>query len=505
VSTLRPSGVRRRVRGCRACRFAVIVASGLCGVAPADAEAQGIRGSVASTARYLELRPLRQDTVPRALVTARPDGSFVFEGVPASCDEVRCVVYRAGEVEHALLATHDADMTVWGFGVTGLSASFLVRGRSQLGGEFELPRSDERFEALLGYAELVRGNYRVRAGRQRELSGLGFSGFDGLDVLVEPRASLRFRGYGGRSLARSVQQPIARAFRAAEERDFIQDRDAFLVGGEAAWDMPSGTMVALRYQGEIWDDRAGLLSERALLTGRTVALAPFVLAGSVEYDVGYGRLGKAHIDVHAPLPIAGARVEAMARRYVPFFEYWTIWGLFSPVAYHEGELRASWAGAAGLGLWGSGAYRRYEPHNTQTFLRPLEDRSVRLAAGAEWRLPQRLRVDAALRMEGPAGAFAFSGDAALHWRASPRMDVSVHGVVLEQLEEFRLGAGVLAGGGVAADLLLRDDLRVMGGVELYRQTQTDRPLGVDWTQRRGWLSLRLDVGRDPGLRPEGGP
>jgi hypothetical protein len=505
MNALRQTTSRRRARAFGTGTYALVVTAALFAVPPARAEAQGMRGSAGSTTRYVELRPLRQDTIPRALVTARPDGTFLYEGLPASCDDTRCIIYRAGEVEHALLATHDADVTVWGFGVTGLSASFLLRGRSRLGGDFELPRSDERFEAVLGYAELVRGNYRVRAGRQRELSGLGFSGFDGLEVLVEPRAALRFRGYGGRSLARAVQQPVARAFRAAEERDFILDRDAFLVGGEAAWDSPSGTMVALRYQGEIWDDRAGLLSERALLTGRTLALAPFVLAGLVEYDVGYGRLGKAHIDVHVPLPIAGVRAEAMARRYVPFFEYWTIWGLFSPVAYHEGELRVSWAGTAGLGLWGAGAYRRYEPHNTQTFLRPLEDRAVRAAAGAEWRLPQRLRFDAALRMEGPAGAFAFSGDAALHWRASPRLDVSLHGVVLEQLEEFRLGAGVVAGGGLAADLLLRDDLRVMGGVELYRQTQPGRPLGVDWTQRRGWLSVRLDLGRDPGLRPEDGP
>jgi hypothetical protein len=466
--------------------------------------AQDMRGSISSAARYVELRPLRRDTVPRALVTARPDGSFVFEGVPAACDETTCVVFRSGAVEHALLATHDADFTAWGFGVTGLSATLLLRGRTRLDGEFELPRSDEAFEAILAYAELVRGSYRVRAGRQRELSGLGFSGFDGLDIMFEPRRTLRVRAYGGRSLARTVQQPLARAFRAAEERDFIIDRDAYLLGAEAAFESPAGSMLALRYQGEIWDDRAGLLSERALLTGRTVALSPLVLAGSIEYDVGYGRLGKANLDVHVPLPVANLRLEATARRYLPFFEYWTIWGLFSPVGYHEAELRTSWTGGR-FGLWGAGAYRRYEPHHTQTFLRPLEGRSLRLAAGGEWQLPESLRVDAALRMEGPVGAFSFAGDAAVHWRATPRLDVSLHGTILEQLEEFRLGAGVVGGGGLAGAFRLRDDLHVAGGLELYRQTQVDRPLGANWTQRRGWFSVRLDVGRDPGLQRGGEP
>jgi hypothetical protein len=501
MTTMPPAAGRKRARLAACC----VVAAGMLGLPFEPAAAQGVRGSVGSTARYVELRPLRQDTVPRELVTARPDGTFTFEGLPASCDEVRCVIYRAGSVQHALLATHDVDMTVWGFGVTGLSASFLARGRTHLDGEFELPRSNEAVEAILAYAELVRGRYRLRAGRQQEQSGLGFSGFDGLDVLVEPTQTLRVRAYGGRSLARAVQQPLARAFRAAEERDFILDRDAFLLGGEAVFETRTGDMVALRYQGEVWEDRAGLLSERALLTARTLALAPFVLAGSVEYDVGYGRLGKAHLDVQAPLPVAGLRLEAMARRYVPFFEYWTIWGLFSPVAYHEAELRASWSGVRRVGLWGAGAVRSYEPHHTQTFLQPLEGRSLRFAAGGEWRMPRQLRLDAALRMEGPAGAFAFSGDAAMHWRATPRLDVALHGVVLEQLEEFRLGAGVVAGGGVAADLVLRDDIRLMGGLELYRQTQPDRPLGADWTQRRGWLSVRVDVGRDPGMRPEDEP
>jgi hypothetical protein len=468
-------------------------------VASPPATAQGVRGSLHSTGRYVELRPLRRDTIPRELVTDIGQGTFVYEGMPASCDVDTCIVFRAGDVEHALVATQDLDVTAWGFGVEGLSATVLLRNRAQLAGDFRQPLAGESFEAILAYAELTRGRYRVRAGRQRELSGLGFSGFDGVDLLFDATPALSLQVYGGRSLARALQQPLARAFRDVEERDFIRDRDAYLLGAAAAYETRGGSKLALRYQGEIWGDRAGLLSERALLVGRTAELRPFVIGGSLEYDVGYGRLGKAHIDARLPLPAYGVQLEATARRYVPFFDYWTIWGVFSPVAYHETELRASWTPGPRLGVWGSGAYRWYGAHHTQTFLAPLEDDAWRAGLGGEWRATDALRVDASLYVEGPLGAFAIAGDAALAWRLAPRFDITAHALVVEQVEEFRVGAGVVAGGGIGADVRLSDELRVAGGGALYRQTQPDRPGAADWTQRRAWFSVRLGLGRDPGL------
>ena len=492
--------MRRRLRNfLSGAARAVPLASALFGAAPGLAAAQALRGSASSTAHYIELRPLRVDTVPFELVVPGPNGEPTFGGLPVACEADFCVVYRSGEVEHALSATHEADFTMWGLGVEGLSATFLARARTHLDGEFRLPLTDDPIEAVLAYAQLVRGAYRFRVGRQRELSGLGFAGFDGVDVLYEPRRTLRAQVYGGRSLARNVQQPLARAFRDVDERDFVRGRDAYLLGGELAVEPAGGSTVALRYQAEIWEDRAGFISERALLIGRTTAVRPLVVAASAEFDVGFGRFGKAQLDVEYPLPALGLRVEATLRRYLPFFEYWTIWGLFSPVAYHEAELRSSWSATPQMGVWASAAYRRYAAHNTQTFLRPLEGESVRAAAGAEWRIPEVLRFDAAARVEGSVGAFSIGADAAVQWRATSRIDLTLHAALLQQIEEFHVGAGVLGGGGVGADVQLRGDLRMTSGFELYRQTHQDRPGRPDWTQRRAWLSLRLDVGSDPGL------
>lgn len=480
----------------------VLVVALLTSMAPGIVAAQGMRGSVSSTVRYLELRPLSQDTVPVADVTVLPDGSFLYEGRPAACEGTTCVVFGMGAVQHALLATHDADATFWGLGVEGLSATVQLRARTHLEGELRLPYSDESLEAILAYAELARGIVRVRAGRQRELSGLGFAGFDGVDVMVEPSRSIRAQIYGGRSLARSVQQPLARAFRGVDEEEFINDREAYLLGGEVAYESAAGSMLELRYQGEIWDDRGGLLSERALLVGRTGAIRPVLVAGSAEYDAGLGRIGKAHLEVQYAVPRSTIRVEAAVRRHLPFFEYWTIWGLFSPVAHHEAELRTSWNPRPRLALWGSAAYRRYAPHETQTFLDPLSDEALRLGAGGTWRMSGDLTVDGALRMEGPVGAFTFGGDAAVQWRPRPRLDLSLHALLLEQVEEFRAGAATVVGGGVGASVQASSTVSVATGLELYHQGQHDRPGSVDWTQRRGWVSLRFDVGGDPGLQRE---
>jgi hypothetical protein len=483
-------------------RSMIVTAAALLAVLPSPASAQDGRGSLQTTARYVELRPLRQDTVARDQVTQMADGTFRFEGLPAACDDVHCVIFVAGAVEYGLLATQDVDFTAWGFGVEGLSTTVLLRARTQFGGKFRQPLAGEPFEAILAYAELTRGTVRLRAGRQRELSGLGFSGFDGIDVLVEPNRTVRGHLYAGRSLARAMQQPYTRAFRDVEERDFVRDRDAFLLGGEVAVESRAGSLLALRYQGEIWSDRAGLLSERALLVGHTSAIRPVMLSGSAEYDVGYGRWGKAHLNAQLPLPERRLHLETTLRRYLPFFEYWTIWGVFSPVAYHEAEVRAGWQAMPGLALWGSTAYRSYAEHHTQTFARPLETEAWRAGIGGEWRVPDVLRLNFALRVEGPVGAYTGAGDAFLEWSVHPRIRLLLHGLVLEQAEEFRLGAGVVAGGGLGGDVRLRDDIRVAGGLEFYRQSQPDRPLGVDWTQRRGWLSVRIDVGRDPGLPRE---
>jgi hypothetical protein len=226
---------------------------------PAAVHGQGMRGAATTSARYYELRPLTADTVPLGAVEELPDGSFRYEGRPISCvPQLHCVRYAATETQSAVLLTQDVGLTAWGLGVEGLSATVQLRARAALAGDFEWPRSDDPFDAILAYAELLRGEFRFRAGRMLSTSGLGFSSYDGAHVLYAPVQKLRVQVFGGRSLARGVYEPRHEALEGIEQ--FFPERNALLLGGEVEAEPWSHTNVAARYQREIWTNRSALVS-----------------------------------------------------------------------------------------------------------------------------------------------------------------------------------------------------------------------------------------------------
>jgi hypothetical protein len=477
-----------------------LLAAALLVASVAGAEAQALRGSLRTSARYIEIQPITQDTVSRERVIERPDGSLEFEGHPVFClPDGFCVFYRAAPQQAAGVLFQDAEFTAWGLGVQGLSATALLRGRARLGGEFTLPRSEDAFDAVLAYLELNRDGYRVRLGRQRVMSGLGFNGFDGLEVLVEPTEWLRVQGYGGRSLARGLSEPRQAALRGLDDEFFLPDREAILVGSEAAIQPAPGTSLALRYQFEIWSDRGGMLSERASLTGRTTNWRPLILLGNADYDFAFGRIGKAHLT--AQFPVADNRVllEATARRYVPYFELWTIWGFFSPVGHHEALLRSTWRATPAASVWASAGYRQYQDTGTDVLFEALRDQAFRAELGGAWQFPREMTLGASYRWEGPVGAFLTSGDATLGWQATERIGVALNAAAFEQAEEFRIGSGRVFGGGAAVDAELRERMRLSGGVDVYRHNYRNRPSQVNWNQTRGWMALQIGFGRDPGM------
>lgn len=476
----------------------ILLAAGVGWMRPAAA--QDLRGSATTTARYFEFRPIARDTVPRDAVT-RQDGRFLFEGRPADCGPTFCSVRRAGAVDHGVSLTQSLSATAWGFGVRGLSATVLLRSRFELGEEFVWPRSRDNFDALLAYAQLVRESYRVRVGRLRNLSGLGFTGYDGVHVRLRPLPELRMAAYGGRSLARALDEPRNEILIGRD--DFVVDEDAWLVGGMAEVEPREGTVLTARYQREIWGDRSGLVSERASLDLRSRLLAPVRLEGSVDWDVGFDRLGKSHLRLSVPVPELDLTVEGTYRHYVPYFELWTIWGFFDPTGYDEGGLRVTWAPRSDLGVWGRAALRAYGDTNTQGLLSPLEDRTLRLGVGGRWHPAPDWRIDARYELENGFGAYLSSGQVSARWRATEGVRLRARATAFQQIEEFRVGEGAVIGGGLGGTLDLWSGLQLQGGVDLYHQMWENRPSAVDWDQLRGWSSIRVPFGGDPGLQERG--
>jgi hypothetical protein len=463
--------------------------------------AQGVRGQATTTLRYVTIRPLERDSVPFSAVE-EVGGQFFVDGIPVHCSPglPHCVFFRAGEVAHGVVGTQDISGTAWGLGVQGLSATFLVRARANLDGDFVWPQSDDPFDAILAYAQLQRTGYRIRAGRQRTLSGLGFSGFDGLEVAVDPLPWLRAEAYGGRSLARGLHEPRHEALRGIEP--FIFDQEAYLAGAFVQLLPRTGTSVGLRYQREIWANRIGLISERASVDVRTDlggVLGQTRMDGAVDWDGGFNRIGKAHVTLRSPLPQQWGWVELTGRRYLPYFEMSTIWGFFSPTPYHEAEVRTTVRAFEPVTAWASGGWRKYGDAEITVIGPPITDESVRLGLGARW-VAGDLSAFGEYRAELGFGAVLSSGDVEVRWQAIPALAVSARGSAFQQIEQFRVGENIVVGGGVGADVSLPAGLRLRSGVDVYRQQFENRPGQADWNQVRGFSVLTVPFGQDPGAR-----
>lgn len=461
------------------------------------AAAQDFRGWVRSTARYVDLKPIRLDTVDIALVVEGADGVLTFEGFPVTCvPGVRCTYYRPLSAQGTVALTEDVGFTAWGFGVRGLSVTGLLRARARTGGDLVWPRTDDAFDALLAYAQLRRGRYRVRVGRLENTSGLGFSGFDGASVAA---TAGRFHGeaFAGRSLARGLREPASDALKGVE--DFLPDDDAYLYGLTLQAGLPRATSIAVRYQREDFTDPAVLRSERASVDLRTSVLRPIRVDASLDYDLGFGRVGKAHVTFQYVPADASFLVELRGRRYLPYFDLSTIWGFFSPVGYNEAELRVSRAWGGRASLWIAGGARTYQDTDAPVILSPLEDDAWRISAGGTLSPSPAWRLSGSYRTEWGNGAFLSTGDLGLRWAPGERFDVTGSLTAFQQIEEFRVGERVAWGGGLSGGLQVLEGTRLEGGFSLYLHRPENRAVERDFNQFRAWSSVRIEVGGDPGM------
>ncbi|NJD19816.1 MAG: hypothetical protein FIA95_11115 [Gemmatimonadetes bacterium] len=462
--------------------------------APDSLSGQGLRGWVGTTVQMVELRPFGQDTVGRYGVVTDSLGRMWDGTRQVSCFAGDfCTAYVPLEKDQLVAATQDVSFTAWGFGLEGLSFTALLRGRAHAGSDLLWPRSDDAFAAMLGYAQLQRGSYRFRLGRQEVRSGLGFPSFDGGSGTYAT-GTTQVEAYGGRSLARGLREPANEALKGIE--DWFVDEGARLWGASLRKRV-EGAVFTARYHREILADRSGLVGERGSVDVVT-SIPHLRLTGSADYDFGRDRLGKSHLTVGLPLREGRVLVEATARRYVPYFQLSTIWGFFEPGSYSELELRGSWSAAATLGLWASGGRRSYGDTDTQV-LSPLTETGWRANAGARWQVRPGWTVDGSYRLEWGPGAFLSSGDVALRYTAWERLALSVTGTSFQQIEEFRVGDGRALGGGMSFDLKVTDRASFAGGMSMLRHRDGGSVFTSPWNQTRGWTSLRIDIGEDPGL------
>lgn len=499
---------RVTARGAAAC-LGLLLASGFGGTLGPSAspalEAQSLRISGTTVARYVEVRPFEPDSVPAEELEGSGLLRQAADGRVMRCEgDEFCWGMQPGPTVSSIPATQDLEVSAWGFG-EGVRLFAQFRGRTGWGGNPDLwPRADDAFDVLAAYGEVDRGRFRVRLGRQWQTSGLGFYNFDGAAVRVRPFTGVQVEGYAGRSLVRGLNEPrTGEALEAVEE--LAPREPGVLLGFKGRYRPTSRLTVSALYHRDMRRDRGGLYSELA----RADAVYRFdggSLEGSVEADVATRRLNEARIRFRSP-PIGGFAFRSHVRRYRPYFELWTIWGAFSPVGFDEGRLEVVLPWREGRVIArGHGTYRSYEDTGRGgAGLGDFRSGAWGLGAEAEWRPVNRWRFEGGYRFEVGFGATRSEGRMAAVRSLGDRGSLSLHGLAFQRLYEFRLDEGSVVGLGTRAILRLSDRARLVGGISAYRHLDAGDAPGMDWTQVRGNLQLRWTVGSEPEVPDDAPP
>lgn len=468
--------------------------------APESSLAQGFNGRARTYLSYTKARGLALDSVPVGSVPGQGNQRLLNDGTRVTCGDDQCRFYTSGPDLDIVPILQDLELNVW-TGVTGLRAYAHVRAREPLGDADLWPRSNERFEALSAYIEYGRSFYRVQAGRMWQTSGLGFSNYDGGSVALRFPTRLDLQVFGGLSLVRGLNQShrsdLISAVEPLEPRE-----DAYLGGVHARWRPVPALAASFTYQREQMVHEEDLYSERVGGTARLL-VSRVTVDMEFKYDLASGETNLARLALSTPLA-AGFRGSAEVRKYLPFFELWTIWGAFSPVGYEEARGRLDWMSPSGrLSAHAYGSYREYGETDAEA---PedyeITDHGWRMGLGGRVALQPEMFLSGEYRYDEGYGASRNGGDVSLRRSFGRDRYVAITGTSFETFSEFRVGSGRVTGGGLQGATPV-GPARLQAGAMFYKHQQQERPSLLDFNQTRLHLSLEIPIGKDPGLAGRG--
>jgi hypothetical protein len=454
------------------------------------AGAQGYRLRLDSRMQGVSWRGIAQDSIPAAQAVLQEGGGFETpDGFAAICEVAWCHYLRAGPVMRGVPWVNTADLTLWGLGMPGLRLHVNARYANDLGDVAQWPGSEPDVQLIEGYLEYAHNGFVVQAGRQFLSSRLGGYGLDGASTSWRPgTAGLELAAYAGWGLARGTVLPVTSP--EVNPLDDFQPRDRQVaVGAEVG--MHRGPFdMRVEYRREVDPAVNYFVSERA---AASLVLRPLrrvsVVAGAA-YDFSIADWGSADASLAYMAPMA--TITLGARRYLPFFDLWTIWGAFSPIAFHAWHGAVTVTPLPGLTVQGRGERYRFEGSGSLSGLVETEDRGWRVETGATWEPTTRWSVSIGHQSEFGPGAASLGYDGRATWRPTPTLDVSAHVATLRRPLELRFSDATLNVVGAAIDW--RPTARWRFGIGATRvDEQRDRPdaAAVDWDQWR--LSARVTV------------
>lgn len=452
--------------------------------------AQGYRLRFDSRIQGVSWRGIAFDSLPAAEAVPQEGGGFETpDGFAATCETDWCHYLRAGPVLRGVPWVNSADLTLWGLGVAGLRLRANARHASDLGDVAQWPGSEPDLQLIEGYLEYTRHQFVVQAGRQFLVSRLGGYGLDGARASWRAGSSgLEVAAFAGWGLARGTVLPVTSP--EMNPLDDFQPRDRQLAVGAEVGLRRGNVDLQLEYRREVDPAVDYFVSERAA-TSMTVRPMPrvSVLAGAA-YDFSTQEFGSADASVAWMGPIA--TVTLGARRYLPFFDLWTIWGAFSPVAFHAWHGAATVTPITGLTLHIRGERYRFEGSGSLSGLVDTEDRGWRVETGGTWEPSPQWSVSVAHHSEFGPGASSLGYDARATWHPTPTLALTAHGATLRRPLELRFSDATLAVLGAEVDWQPTARWRIGVGATRVDE-QRDRPdaAAMDWDQWR--LSARITV------------
>lgn len=465
---------------------------------PVTSGAQSGRVTGTTLMQGVDLRPLVDDSVAAGLATGTGPYRQLEDGRLVRCvdPEPFCRFRRSGSRVLATPLVQDLRATAWGFG-EGVSAHTHLRARSALGRRDLLwPRAGDQFDALEAWVQLDRERWRARLGRQFTSNGLGLYNFDGASVTAH-RGNWRLEAFGGLSLVEGLHDWHGGDV-LAEIDDLPPDEHGWVLGGRVATVLGGRGAVSGTYQRVIRTDRASLYSERLAGSLSLRAMGATIDAGWI-HDLVSGDVNDARLRLARALPrrLAGA---LEVRRHRPFFETWTIWGAFSPVAFDEARATLGWRDPSDrLAIDARTAWRRYGETSAGLESIPLRTDGWRAGIGAEWTPRESFLWYGDYDVDIGFGASRSDATLGGRWMPDERRFLGAAVTALENIYEFRVGTGRVLGLRLEGGTGIGQDTRIVVDGALYAHRLTRESPVTDWSQRRFSVRLEWTLGSDPGI------
>lgn len=475
-------------------RRLVLVASALTLAAAGPAAGQGYRIRLDTHVQTAAFRGVALDSIPAGDAVVGPTGgSETTDGFAVTCGfSGFCHFYRPGAELHSAPLVQQADATVWGFGMAGLSIRANARLLTDLTAGNAWPETGPTVQLLEGYGEYAGSWLTARAGRQMFTSRLGPTGFDGGRVLLRSAGTgLDGEVFAGWGLARATALPIT-----SPELNPLDEyrpvRRGLVAGGALGWSTARGAIRA-DYVRELEADSRYFIAERAAVSGELRPAVRWSLAGGAEYDLAQGWWGTADLQLRYSAP--RLTVNLGARHYRPHFDLWTIWGAFSPVPYTAGTAAVWVRPIARLELRASGERYDFAPSETSTPLVDVEDAGWRTGVGATVTITPRWSVDADLHTEFGPGASSRQLEAAVIYAPASSFVVSARAASLRRPLELRFDDAAVTMLALDAAIPLTRQVQIsVGAAHFSEERRRPDAASLDWNQTRLYARITALLG-----------